>query len=151
MGSVLSFTRVTTEELDRAFDDPEWAEELLDDEDRPGCYLDKAWAGLDFLLGEAYVHVELYEDGSGVIDEDVTLFGWDAELVAETARTLSATPFEVLAGHFDPAKMNEREVYPRFWHGDDDLDYLESYYQSLVVFFAETAAAGGAAIRSFSF
>jgi hypothetical protein len=150
MGSVLSFTRVTAEELDRAFDDPEWAEEVVDDEDRPDCYLDKAWAGLDFLLAAADVHVELYMDGSGVIDEEATLFGWDVELVAETAQKLSATPFEVLARHYNPAKMNEQEVYPRFWD-DGDLDYLESHYKAVVVFFAETAAASAAAIRSFSF
>ncbi|MEU4639270.1 YfbM family protein [Micromonospora sp. NPDC023814] len=150
MGSVLSFTRVTSEELDRAFADPEWAaEHVVDDEDRPVCCLDKAWAGLQFLLDGAEVGVDLYENGD-VIDEECTLFGWDDGRVAEAARALSATPFEALARHFDPKGMSEARVYPGLWD-DDDLDRLERHHAELVEFFVATAASGGAAIRDFNF
>ncbi|MGK5674067.1 DUF1877 family protein [Micromonospora sp. URMC 106] len=150
MGSVLSFIRVTPEELDRAMADPEWAmERVVDDEDRPDCYLDKAWAGIQFLLDAAGVRVDLYEDGD-VIDEECTLLAWDAGMVADAARALSAAPFEVLARHFDPERMTERKVYPQLWD-DDDLDYLEHHHAELVEFFAATAASGDAAIRYFNF
>jgi hypothetical protein len=150
MSCVLSFTRVTPEELDRAFADPEWAaEHVIEDEDRPGCYLDKAWAGIQFLLDAAGVDVDLYEDGD-VVDEECILLAWNAGMVANAARALSATPFEVLARHFDPRRMTERNVYPSVWN-DDDLDYLRHYHARLVEFFAATAASGDAAIRDFNF
>jgi hypothetical protein len=150
MGSVLSFTRVTSEELDRAFADPEWAvEQVVDDEDRPGCHLGKAWAGIQFLLDAAGVRVDLYEDGD-VVDDETTLLGWHADMVADAARALSATPFEALAGHFDPGRMTEEKVYPGLWD-DDDLDNLGRYHAELVEFFVATAASGDAAIRDFNF
>ncbi|SCL64249.1 protein of unknown function [Micromonospora citrea] len=150
MGSVLSFTRVTPEELTRAMADPEWAmEHVVDDEDRPGCFLEKAWAGIQFLLDEAEVRVDLYEDGDA-IDEECLLFAWDDALVAHAAKALSAAPFEALARHYDPKRMIERNVYPTVW-GDDDLGYLEFHHAGLVEFFVATAAAGDAAIRDFNF
>ncbi|KOX23515.1 hypothetical protein ADK67_20895 [Saccharothrix sp. NRRL B-16348] len=151
MGMTLSFTRVTPEELDRAYDDPEWALECVDDEDRPYCFLEKSWAGIQFLLSAAEVDVDVYEDGDA-LDDEATLFGWSGSMMAAAAKALSAAPFEVLEGHFDPRKLSEAEVYPmRHMWGDDDLDYLRENYRDLVAFFAETAAVGGAAIRYFSF
>ncbi|QQQ73895.1 DUF1877 family protein [Saccharothrix sp. 6-C] len=151
MGMTLSFTRVTPGELDRAFGDPGWALERLDDEGLPYCFLEKSWAGIQFLLDAADVRVDVYEDGDA-IDEECTLFGWSDGMVAEAAKALGATPFEVLAGHYDPRKLSEEEVYPmRHLWDDGDIDYLRQNYGDLVVFLEETAAAGGAAIRHFSF
>ncbi|MEV0677765.1 DUF1877 family protein [Actinosynnema sp. NPDC050436] len=151
MGMTLSFTRVTPEELARAFEDPEQAEEYVEDENVPYCFLEKSWAGIQFLLDAADVRVDLYEDGDA-IDEECTMFGWDDVMVAAAAKALSATPFEVLAGHYDTAKLSEKEVYPmRHLWGADDIEYLEHNYRDLVRFFDETAAVGGAAIRNFSF
>jgi hypothetical protein len=73
-------------------------------------------------------------------------------MIAAAAKALSATPFEVLAEHYDPRKLSEEEVYPmRHLWDDDDLEYLQFNYRDLVTFFEETAASGGAAIRHFSF
>ncbi|MFJ6676802.1 DUF1877 family protein [Actinosynnema sp. NPDC091369] len=151
MGMTLSFTRVTPEELDRAFADPEWAREHVADEDVPYCFLEKSWAGIQFLLDAAGVRVDLYEDGEPV-DRRSALFGWTAAAVAAAAELLSATPFEVLAAHYDPEKLSEQDVYPmnHLWDADD-VEYLRGHYRDLVTFFEETAAAGGAAIRDFSF
>ncbi|MCG8926964.1 YfbM family protein [Lentzea sp. CC55] len=151
MSMTLSFTRVTPEELDRAFEDPESAEEFLEDESRPYCFLEKAWAGIGFLLRAAGVDVDLYEDGDP-IDDEATRFGWSEQMIAEAADALGATPVEVLVSHYDPAKLSAEEVYPmrHLWDADD-LDYLRDHYVDLVRFFQETAAVGGAAIRDFSF
>ena len=151
MGMTLSFTRVTPRELDRAFEDEEWAWEVVDDEDRPYCFLEKSWAGIQFLLDAAGVDVDVYEDGDA-IDDEAILFGWAESKVAATAKALGATPFEVLAGFYDPRKLSERGVYPmRHLWDDDDIGYLRDHYRDLVVFFEETAASGAAAIRNFSF
>ncbi len=151
MSMVITFFQVTPEQLDKAFADPERAEEYLaeHDEELESCYLDKAWDGIRFLLSAAEVWIDLYEDGDP-IDEECILLGWDAEMVADAAQKLNATPFEKLAEHYDPEKMNERKTYPHVW-GDDDLDYLRSYHEDLVKFFTAAAASGSAAIRDFNF
>lgn len=151
MGMTLSFTRVTPEELDRAFEDPEWAAEQVDDEERPNCFLEKSWAGIQFLLTAADVDVDLYEDGDP-IDEECTLLGWGQRKVAKTAELLAAVPFEVLEGHYDPEALSKEGVYPmRHLWSAEDVEYLRENYAELVEFFAQAAASGGAAIRDFSF
>ncbi|SCE88826.1 protein of unknown function (DUF1877) [Micromonospora viridifaciens] len=151
MGMTQWFTRVSPEELDRAIADPEWAKEYLLDEGLPSCYLEKAWAGIQFLLDAAEVNVDLYEDGH-LIDKECIHLGWDEGMIADAARELSATPFAALAGHYDPEKMGAEEVYPYrgFWD-ENGLDWLRDHHEELVRFFEATAASGGAAIRSFSF
>jgi hypothetical protein len=153
MGMVVSFTRVTPEELDRAMDDAEWAEEHLWDLDRePDGYLDKAWDGIQFLLNAAEVPIDLRMDGD-FIGEDGCLAGWTVGDVENAARHLRATPFEQLARHFDPARMTQRDIYPAvIWERDDDaLDYLREHYEILVKFFDAAAASGSAAIMNFSY
>jgi hypothetical protein len=140
MSTTLTFTRVTAEELDRAIEDPEWALECVQDEDALDCFLEKSWAGIQFLLDEAGVNVELHESGF-IIDDEFILSGWSDSMVAEAAKALKATPFEVLAGHYDPRKLSEAEVYPfrQLWD-DADIEYLRDNYADLVEFFEETAA-----------
>ena len=147
----LGFTRVTPAELERAYEEPEWAIDEVDEGERPGCFLEKSWAGIQFLLNAAGVDVDLYEDGDPIDDESV-YWGWHERKVATTAKLLGATPFEVLASHYDLQKLNEQAVYPmrNFW-GADDIEYLRENYVKLVQFFEETAALGDAALRDFSF
>ncbi|MEU4766337.1 DUF1877 family protein [Actinosynnema sp. NPDC023794] len=151
MSTTLAFTQVTPGQLDRAIKDPEWALEHLQDEDLPCYSLEKSWAGIQFLLDAAEVRIELHEDGF-IIDTEGVLSGWSDSMVAEAATTLGATPFEVLAGNYDPRRLSEQEVYPwrQFWD-DDGIDDLRDDYADLVEFFAETAASGGALIRVISF
>ncbi|MGW7022930.1 YfbM family protein [Streptomyces decoyicus] len=157
MGMVISFTRVTPEELDRAEKDPDWAREFLweVDElrpDNPEAYLDKAWAGLEFLLGKAGEPLEFLMDGYPVDDEG-TLFSWGVEGVQALAKSLGALPWERLATHYDPVRMTEEEVYPDIWEpGDEDApEYLKGNYETLVSFFDATARLESAALMSFSF
>ncbi|BDM69342.1 hypothetical protein HEK616_28290 [Streptomyces nigrescens] len=157
MGMVISFTCVTPEELDRAEKDAEWAREFLweVDElrpDNPGAYLDKAWAGLEFLLGEADEPLEFLMDGYQ-IDDEGTLFSWSVESVQDMAKRLGALPWERLVSHYDPARMAEEEVYPNIWdpEDDDEPEYLKGAYETLVGFFDATARLKSAALMSFSF
>jgi Domain of unknown function (DUF1877) len=179
MGMYMSFTRVTPEVLDQAFEDPKWArgyldgdldddldDSLDDDDDDDGdgddddgdpddeLYgdLDKAWDGIQFLLDRAGVPVEL-QMGGEYIGEDGELAGWAVDDVKDAARHLRATPFEQLARHFDPVLMMERCVYPPIWDrdpaDDDVLDYLKQSYEVLVRFFDTAAASESAAIMRF--
>ncbi|WP_100445217.1 YfbM family protein [Glycomyces xiaoerkulensis] len=155
MGQVISFIKVTPEELDRAEADPEFAERLLEDENRaeadPDGYLDKAWAGIEYLLDGAGFGLEFLMDG-GLIDEEGTMFSWPPESVRELSERFGKLPFERLSAHFDPEAMTSAEVYPGVWGDDgDDLAYLESYYAGLVAFFEDAAASESAAVMSFTF
>ncbi|MCX5213513.1 YfbM family protein [Kitasatospora sp. NBC_00240] len=156
----MSFTPLTPEELARATEDPAWAEEFLDayydhdgDEDiEPEAfdgYLDKAWAGIQFLLDAADATVEL--DMGGYPIDDESLSGWTVEDVRRTAERLRELPWERLAEHYDPARMAEREVYPDVWQVDPEgeLEYLRVHYATLVAFFDGAARAGSAAILQF--
>ncbi|MEU9126438.1 YfbM family protein [Streptomyces sp. NPDC048506] len=157
MGMVISFTRVTPEELDKAVKDPEWAEEFLweVDElrpDNPGADLDKAWAGLEFLLGEADESIEFLMDGDP-IDDEGTLFSWSVESVQDVAKRLRALPWERLATHYDPVQMAKEKVYPNIWDPENEfeLEYLKWAYDELVAFFDATARLESPALMSFSF
>ncbi|MEV5594965.1 YfbM family protein [Streptomyces sp. NPDC052496] len=160
MGMVISFTCVTPEELDKAYEDPRWAREFLDDlqwndrrPDAPAVYLDKAWAGIQYLLDEAEAELDI-QTGGFPIGEDGTLSGWDAEAVQEAARELRALPFDRLAAHYDAARMTEEDVYPGVWDegdGSGEIPYLRANYEALAAFFGAVAGAGAAAVMTFSF
>ncbi|WP_327351288.1 YfbM family protein [Streptomyces sp. NBC_01304] len=158
MSMVLSFTCVTPEELARALQDPEWAEEFLDeldsDEDRPDNpdgFIEKAWAGIQYLLDAAEAGVDL-QMGGLPIDEELLFTGWTAEMVQDAARKLQVLPFEKLAAHYDPARMQEQNVYPNIWTHDPDgeCEYLKWHYGTLLTFFEEASAKGSAAIVEFN-
>ncbi|MCX5208526.1 YfbM family protein [Kitasatospora sp. NBC_00240] len=156
MGMYVSFTRMTPAQLEQAAHDPDWAAEYLDAYYGDGgpCDLsgglDKAWAGLQFLLDAAEVPVEFLMDGFPIRD-DGTLFGWSAEDVRELAKELRAVPFERLAAHYDPARMAAEGVYPNVWEfrPEEELDHLRGSYESLVGFLDSAAASGSAAVMTF--
>ncbi|SDM40026.1 protein of unknown function [Streptomyces sp. cf386] len=159
MGMYISFIGATTEELDRAVKEPDWANDFVyeyydegDDDslqDRPDVGLDKMWAGLQFLLDESDVELEFLMDGFTIL-EDGTLFGYAAEDVVTIARQLRATPWEQVAAHYDAEEMTKEDVYPRIWD-DDGGEWLEDGYKELVEFFGKAADRGLGAFMTFSF
>ncbi len=154
MGRTISFYRVTPDQLERALADGQRAGDLVRDMDvgeEPDGYLDKSWAGLQFLMDAANVGPDLRMDGD-FIGDDGCLTGWSAETVAEVAGVLRAKPFDELARYFDPDRMVEAKIYPvRIWHREDARDYLRGCYERLVGFFEAAATSGSAAIMSFDF
>jgi hypothetical protein len=159
MGVSIGFISATAEELDKAENDPSWADEYIyelysgnDFPNRPHGGPDKAWAGLQFLLDGTDVDLEFLMDGFQ-ISEDGTLFTWSPEQIESVARHLRATPWERLAAHYAPERMTVEEVYPNMWRLDaqGQLDWLERSYEELVKFYAEAAEGGYGALMSFSF
>ncbi|WP_415648453.1 YfbM family protein [Stackebrandtia soli] len=154
----MSFTRVSPDELAKAFVEPEWAEDFLDEliaaslwTKGPYGYLGKSWAGIQYLLDAARVDVEFFMDGDPV-GEKGYLHGWPPKLVAETARKLSEASFERLALHHDAERMDAEDVYPGGWSASSDggLEDLRKSYEGLVVFFVDATARGFGAVMSFS-
>lgn len=161
MGVSISFVSATTEELDRAEQDPSWADEFYselysgDHYPIPGRLYGgpgRDFAGLQFLFDEVELSLEFVMDGFQILD-DGTLFGWTAEQIDGVARELRATPWARLASHYDPERMAKEDVYPNMWRFNPDgrLDGLEATYGELVEFFGEAADRGLGAFMEFSF
>lgn len=149
MGIAMSLYRVTPEELSLAEEDSESVGDLIDEayeraekDGSPDGYLDKAWAGLDYLLRAARVPVGL-DDAIIYLDDEGQLLAWNARTVARMAQLLRSTPFDDLARHYDPVAMTEQDVYPGIiWarEGDEALDWLRDAYTTLVAFFDDAAS-----------
>jgi hypothetical protein len=83
----------------------------------------------------------LARGGKEVGDED---FGYGParlltpDQVANWANALSNISPDDLQKRFDPAAMAKAEIYPQMWdEGDDALEYLLDYYDSLRSFLDE--------------
>lgn len=154
MGMTVTFTKLTSAELAQVIGDPEQVSDILwrpPADDGPSGSVDKAIDGIHFLLSAAGVPINLAPEqmpGEPIPTQDGEVyFGLSADEVATVAAQLAATPFDALAPHFSPERMNKEGVQPTPWAADD-LDYLEENYQVLVSFFVDASQAGSAALLS---
>lgn len=157
MGMYVSFVRLTSGDLVKAEQDPQWAKayeaQYYVKEHPPENFdlsLEKSWAGLIYLMEAAGVHFDLLYSGTRIVDNGSVLDGWDAELVKHHAKALRQAPFSKLAAHYDPAAMMAESVYPKMWDHDPDgeLEGLRWYYEEMVEFFDAVAASGDAVLMS---
>lgn len=110
--------------------------ELLEVHESMRTDLDKAWHGLHFLLtGEAD---EAPLPAGMLLGGGTPLAGGSHLLAPEQVRAchqyLSAVTDEQLAGAFDPARMDQLDIYPRvIWTRDkqEALEYLLANLQTL--------------------
>ena len=137
MGIVTGFTRVTAEELDRAYADPGCVDDILE-ADRPDdadVYLDKAVPDLEHLLYAAGVPTHLEMNGDPLLlPDDQVVWVWSVEEVRTAAERLRDVPFDRLAEHSDEDPV--------------ELGYLRFHYDNLVRFLVAAAEAGEPAIMS---
>jgi hypothetical protein len=107
----------------------------------PGGHVDKAWAGLHFLLLDLDPPIDVINGGEQLPG------GYPVRLlpagdVATAAEFLAATPFTALAAGYDRALLESIGVYPEdLWEADWALSYLEDNYKRLIAVFQEAAAA----------
>ncbi|EWC60747.1 hypothetical protein UO65_4030 [Actinokineospora spheciospongiae] len=150
MGMIGHYVRLPAPDVDRArsdrgwvlglFHDPAYADRVLD--------TDKAWHGVQFLLERSGAPVDPVFGGAelagppGTAPEEAVL-EFPPTRVAAIAAHLSATPFDLLAAHFDPAELTGAGVYPMIWEDpEEDLAYLGGAYRGLVELFTAAAAGG---------
>lgn len=150
----VTFTKLTSADLAQLLDDPEKVSDILwrpPAGDGPSGSVDKAIDGIQFLLSAAGVPISLAPEqmpGEPIPTQDGEIhFGLSADEVASIAQHLEATPFDTLAPHFSPERMNQQGVQPTPWEADD-RDYLEENYQILLFFFADASKTGSAALLS---
>jgi hypothetical protein len=115
--------------------------------------LEKTWHGIHFLLtGTAWEGKEpldfLVRGGNKLLDSDLgygpaRAFG-SAE-VAEISEVLAAIDVATLARRFDPARMEQLEIYPSGWLEPgraSDREELAEMFKRLQHFVAQGAAQG---------
>lgn len=162
MGMIGNLKRVSEQELNdylkhgsllenRIYSDTSDDDSLVD--------LDKSWHGLLYVLTgvnvweEAHPLSQLLFSGQ-LIDEEQDLgYGPAHDLLPDEVKYLNemlkTISVEDLKARFDPAKMNELEIYPLIWdEGEDAFDYLIDGFDTLKNVY-ETAAQNNEAIISF--
>ncbi|APW62143.1 YfbM family protein [Paludisphaera borealis] len=115
--------------------------------------VDKSWHAIHYLLngvpweGEP-PRLNAVLGGEPIGDDDLG-YGpvrfLTADEVQEVADALEDVPVFVLLESFDHEALNEAEIYPHDWRGDDqERDLVSSHYTELVAFFRSAAQAGDA-------
>lgn len=150
MGTVMSLQRISAQDAAQIIDNPATIDEIRfrrRDPAEPIGYLDRAWGGLDYLLGCSQTPVILLF--TGTIIEPASFSVWSVNDVKSAATHLAETPFETLAAHYDPAAMNDQGIYPRGWEDpESSLPYLRLHYATLQQFLQHAANTQSAALWS---
>lgn len=134
--------------LDDIYRDPSLLDRTGDDRVTAGKVdLEKAWAGIEFLLGgEPDALGTSCWQLAGTTDEvPPRVIGEEA--VAAVAHALVRISPDELRRRFDPDALVQADVYPpALWHQEDALEYLLERFADLVWFYKRAAALGWAVL-----
>lgn len=150
-----NFLQVTPQQLEEVIAAPDTIEDLLypDDADA-GIDIDKAWHGIHFMLtGEQYDGTPPFSDvifATSTVGEDVG-YGparyLTASEVSAVAQVLRDLPRDDFAKRFDAAALTANDIYPQIWSGDEDLEYLLSWYDTLRDYYLDADSKGNAMLQ----
>jgi hypothetical protein len=156
MSMILCLRTVSDTTLERLLKKPELIHALVNNEEveNDGALtdeglsvdLDKAWHAIHFLLTGSVWEGEgreafLLVGGKTIGDIDVgygPARGLTAAETCEIATALARITVQALAARFDGTKLDVAEIYPQIWvrDGQDGLEYITEYYESLRQFVA---------------
>lgn len=160
MSMIGEYLRVTTAELERAVQDPDWAldfaEEVQDAEEESepapaearhfSTY--KTWDLLRFLLARADFPVNVVHGEEPFAEDEDWGYGppryLRPERVRLAAQTLRITPYDQIISGVDPADLTKAEVYPLGWEEPGALEWGRHWYDGLTQYFEAAAAADDA-------
>ena len=117
--------------------------------------LDKSWHAIHFLLnGDKWEgSPPLFNAvlGGKPIGEVDVGYGparsLGPEEVRDVADALDGIPAYQLLDKYDAEAMNEEEIYPHGWSGnEEEREYISSYFLALVTFFRRASQAGDAMV-----
>jgi hypothetical protein len=161
MGMVCGLIAVDEGQINELLTDPEnvfdYLDELKENEELGGVYLDKAWHGIHFLLtGRAWDGAEplcyMIKGGEEIGAEDDCVRLLRPNQIADWADTLSMISADELRKRYDPVAMTKADIYPSIWdrvvEGHGNLEYLLDNYESLRSFLAQTKRENKGAIIS---
>ncbi|MEQ8787302.1 MAG: YfbM family protein [Pirellulaceae bacterium] len=150
-----NFLQVTPEQLQKLIAYPETIDDLLYPEgDDSSIDIDKAWHGIHFMLtGEKYDGTPPHSDvifATSTVGDDVG-YGparyLTAPEVVAVADALRELPRDDFAKRYDAAALAANDIYPQVWNGDEDLDYLLSWYDTLRAYYLDAASKGNAMLQ----
>jgi len=156
MGMTMKIRRITADECESLSSDE--VRELLRYGAAGVIDLDKAWDGIAWLISEerrerSYMLPDPSEPETQAVygidpEGDGLQFRTPPERVVEIAEALSPLDDAAARTHFDPARMNDAEVYPPIWdEGEEALAYLLANFAQLRALYLAAAAAGDAVIH----
>ncbi|MEV5352102.1 YfbM family protein [Streptomyces sp. NPDC052693] len=157
MSMIGEYLRVTTAELERAVQDPDWALDLVEKvreaeentQQAPSetrhYTTDKTWDMLRFLLMRAEFPVNVVHGEESFAEDEDWGYGPPrylrperVKLAAQALRTIS---YADLINGVDPAELTSAEVYPLGWAEPGALEWARPWYHGLTQFFDAAARA----------
>lgn len=155
MSMIGNFLQLTPSDLDTLIANPSAVESFIyPDEDENCIDIDKAWHGIHFMLtGQQFDGDPLLSNvifSGAVIGDDVG-YGparyLTATEVAEVAEALQSLPPDEFAKRYDATALTANDIYPQIWSGDEDLEYILSWYGTLRDYYAGAASKGNAMLQ----
>ncbi|MEZ0114775.1 hypothetical protein ABH920_008810 [Catenulispora sp. EB89] len=161
MSMIGEYLRVTPSELDRAVNNPEWAQKLaeqvqdeqedggLGPEDAKHFSTYQTWHLLDFLLRRRGFPVDVVMGETEFGGED---WGYEpprflsVDRVRVAAEELGRLSYDDLIDGVDVAEVAAAQIYPQGWDTRESLEWGRDYFGSLALFLQATSAAGDAVI-----
>jgi hypothetical protein len=158
MSMIGNFLQITPAQLQSLVENPSSVEAFIyaDDSDRADSIdIDKAWHGIHFMLtGDAWEG----EPPLGNVVLGGTEIGGDAgygpahylspEELRAAAEALRELPPDEFARRFDAKNLSANSIYPQIWdEGDEALDYLRHFYETLRAYYLDAAAKGNAMLK----
>ena len=160
MSMIGHYLRVDQESMAELVADPDGIEDFLFNQEHEtgngsrALDIDKSWHAIHFLLNrnawEGTPPLMNAVLGGRELGEDLG-YGppriLEASEVREVAKALGAISADQLLQAYDPAALNQAEIYPEGWSDDEPEEpYIAEHYKALVDFFKHAAEAGDAMI-----
>ena len=158
MSMIGNYRRVTLAQLDALKMNPDSVPDFLyssGSAEDMHLEIDKSWHAIHFLLTgsvwEGALPLRNAVLGGVPLGEQDVGYGparyltpAEAQAVAEA---LKAIPAKDLMARYDADALVDAEIYPQIWdEGEQAREYIQYYYEQLVTFFAQAAAAGDAVL-----
>ncbi|MEV6012525.1 YfbM family protein [Streptomyces sp. NPDC051976] len=162
MSMIGEYFRLTTADLERALEDPDWALDFIDEtrdaeeESEPSpaearhfsTY--KTWDLLGFLLRRSGCPVDVVHGEEPLGQADDWGYGPPRYLPVERVRlgaeALGRMPYDQLIAHVNHQELITADVYPQGWDSAESLDWARDWYSGLIRFFGAAARDGQAVI-----
>ncbi|RYU93833.1 YfbM family protein [Emticicia agri] len=141
--------RVTAIELEAFRTDSSLLIEKLNNEEEPNLIdIDKAWAGIIFLIDKQTIYdgPDSILFGRRVIDRKQDLgygpaYYFIPDQVKESNERILRISEEELRNNYDAKAMMEAEVYPEIWEDEEaGFNYLLSFFKKVQSFYAKASS-----------